>query len=94
MPLPVYRAILQRYKEPVADLLEIRDTRISIEKFERIAKQAGYKIDHRLHYLINPIYEWKFGWHAKAQLPVLRDIPYIRNYFTTCVYYLIKPLQA
>jgi SAM-dependent methyltransferase len=94
LPLPVYRAILQRYKEPVADLLEIRDTRISIERFERIAKQAGYKIDHRLHYLINPIYEWKFGWHAKAQLPVLRDIPYIRNYFTTCVYYLIKPLQA
>ncbi len=94
LPLPAYKAILQHYKEPVADLLEIRDTRISIERFERIAKQTGYEIDHRLHYLINPIYEWKFGWHAKAQLPVLRNIPYIRNYFTTCVYYLIKPLHA
>lgn len=90
LPRPVYRWILKTNKEPVADLMEIRDTRISIERFERICKKEGYGLLHDRHYLINPIYEWKFGWKPRRQGGLIRAIPFIRNFFTTCVYYLIK----
>lgn len=91
LPLPLYRALLKKCKESVNELLEIRDTRITIERFEKIVAQKGYAISNKLHYLVNPIYEWKFGWQAKPQLPVIKNIPYFRNYVTTCVFYLITP---
>ncbi len=91
LPRPLYKWILQKGKGPVNELLEIRDTRIPIEKFERIAQQTGYTILHKTHYLINPIYEYKFGWKAKKQFGFIKAIPYFRNYLTTCVYYLITP---
>jgi SAM-dependent methyltransferase len=71
LPRGLYRYILKRNGEPVDALLEIRDTRISIEKFERIAKKTGYKISLKRHYLFNPIYEYKFGWKAREQFPIL-----------------------
>lgn len=91
LPKSIYRAILRWRKEPVDDLMEIRDTRLSIERFERICKAQGYQLVQAEHYLLNPIYEWKFGWKARRQFSFVRAIPYLRNYLTTCVYYLIKP---
>jgi SAM-dependent methyltransferase len=91
LPRSLYGYILKRNGEPVEALLEIRDTRISIEKFERIAKKTGYKISLSRHYLINPIYEYKFGWKARKQFGIIRHIPWLRNFVTTCVYYLITP---
>jgi SAM-dependent methyltransferase len=90
LPRPLYKWLLQKGNGPVDELLEVRDTRISIEKFERIAIETGYTIIHKLHFLVNPIYEWKFGWKAKPQFKLIEAIPYLRNYFTTCVYYLIQ----
>lgn len=90
LPRKVYKWLLTKLDEPVEELLEIKDTGISIERFEKIVKQTDYKVLHKTHYLINPIYKYKFGLRAKRQLPVLKSIPYIRNYFTTCVYYLIN----
>lgn len=89
LPKNIYKWILTKYNEPVNDLLEVRETGISIEDFEKMVKQTNYKIINKTFYLINPIYKYKFGWKAKKQMPVLKDIPYIRNFFTTCVYYLI-----
>jgi 2-polyprenyl-3-methyl-5-hydroxy-6-metoxy-1,4-benzoquinol methylase len=89
LPGAAYKWVLESFGEPTGDLLEIKDTGISIERFERIVKQTNYKVIHAIHYLINPIYKYKFGWKAKKQLPVLKSIPYVRNFFTTCVYYLI-----
>lgn len=91
LPRFIYKAILKKYNEPVEDLLEIKDTGISIERFERIVAQKKYTILHRRLFLINPIYEWKFGWKAKKQFFPLNKIPFVRNFFTTCVYYLITP---
>lgn len=89
LPRPVYKWILKSFGEPTEDLLEIKDTGISIERFEKIVKQTNYKLTDKIHYLINPIYKYKFGWKARKQVPVIKSIPYVRNYFTTCVYYLI-----
>ncbi len=92
LPRPIYKWLLKKYNEPVDALLEIRDTGISIERFERIVQETGYKIAEVTHYLLNPIYEYKFGWKARKQLPVISHLPYLRDYLTTCAYYLIKPL--
>ena len=92
LPRPVYKWLLKKYEEPAEELLEIKDTGISIERFERIVKETGYKIAEYTHYLLNPIYEYKFGWKAKKQLGLIKHLPVIRNYLTTCVYYLITPV--
>lgn len=91
LPRFLYRGILKWKKEPVDALMEIRDTGISIERFERICKQKGYTILHNTHYLINPIYEYKFGWKPRKQSGLVKAIPYVRDFLTTCVYYLITP---
>jgi len=91
LPRPLYKGLLQLNNEPVDELMEIRQTRISIEKFESICYDTGYQILHQLHFLINPIYQWKFGWKVRKQFTWLSKIPWLRNYFTTCVYYLIQP---
>jgi SAM-dependent methyltransferase len=93
LPTPLYKRILKKYNGPVKDLLEVKDTRISIEQFEKIAKATGYSLINKTHFLINPIYKYKFGWKVKKQFALIKAIPYIRNYFTTCVYYLITPLK-
>lgn len=91
LPRSLYRWILKKKKEPVDDLMEIRDTGISIERFEWICKKEGYNFEHHRHYLLNPIYEWKFGWKPRRQGLLIKAIPFFRNFFTTCVYYIITP---
>lgn len=91
LPKKIYKKLLEKFNEPTQELLEIKETGISIERFEKIVAQTNYGVIDKIHYLINPIYKYKFGWKARKQLPVLKSIPYIRDYFTTCVYYLITP---
>ena len=91
LPKFMYRGILKNRKENVDEMMEIRETGISIERFEKICKNEGYSIPHYRHYLLNPIYEWKFGWKARRQGLLIKAIPFARNFFTTCVYYIIQP---
>lgn len=93
LPRSWYEGLLRKYNEPVEALMEIRDTQISIGQFEKIVKDKGYKIVHRLHYLVNPIYQYKFGWKPRKQWKPVTKIPYLRNFITTCVYYLITPAK-
>lgn len=91
LPRSLYRWILKKKKEPVEALMEIRDTGISIERFVKICRQEGYSFLHNRHYLLNPIYEWKFGWKPIRQAWLIKAIPFVRNFYTTCVYYIIQP---
>lgn len=91
LPGSLYKWILKRKKEPVEALMEVRETGISIERFERICKKEGYHFLHKRHYLLNPIYEWKFGWKPRKQGVIIKAIPFVRNFFTSCVYYIITP---
>lgn len=90
LPRNLYAWMIRKGNGPVADLLEIRDTRISIEQFEKYSVSAGYRLLHRRLYLINPIYEWKFNIKAKPQYGLIAAIPRLRNYLSTCAYYLIQ----
>jgi len=93
LPKPLYKSALKLFKEPahvVNDLLEIKETGISIERFEKIVKQAGYLVVTKIDYLFNPIYQYKFNIRPRKQNKLISKIPYLRNYVTTCVYYIIK----
>jgi SAM-dependent methyltransferase len=73
----------------IKELLEVKDTQITIERFERIVKASGMKVLNKQHYLINPIYKYKFGLKPRKQFAPLTWIPYFRDFVTTCVYYTI-----
>ena len=93
LPARAYRFVLEWFeKNPVKveDLMEIHETGISIERFERIVKSSGYRQLLRRFYLINPIYRYKFGLKPRTQLGLITRIPYLRNFLTTCMYYLIE----
>jgi SAM-dependent methyltransferase len=90
LPAPIYKWILKSNGEPWPDLLEIKETGISIERFEKIARRTNYKVLHNRHYLVNPIYEYKFGWKPRIQFGFIKAIPWVRNFVTTCVYYLVQ----
>jgi len=89
LPMGLYKLILKTAKQDVGSFAEIKETGISIERFEKIVKDTGYKVVNKTHYIINPIYTYKFGWKPKPQLGIISAIPWVRNFFTTCVYYLI-----
>ena len=74
----------------VKDLEEIKETGISIERFERIAKE-NYSILARKLYLFNPIYKHKFNLQPREQVGFIRPLPYFRDFLTTCAYYVISP---
>lgn len=93
LPSPLYKGILTLGGEPepvVRELLEIKDTGISIERFERIAGSSGYTTALKRHYLVNPIYRYKFGWTPREQAGWVSRIPWVRDFVTTCVYYLVR----
>jgi SAM-dependent methyltransferase len=92
LPRFIYKAILKMAGEHpniIADLMEIKDTQITIERFERIIKKSGLKVLNKQHYLINPIYKYKFGLQPRKQWAPLTWIPYLRDFVTTCVYYTV-----
>jgi SAM-dependent methyltransferase len=93
LPNPIYKAILKlsgEYDPVINELLENKATGISIERFERIVKASGYTIPAKIFYLINPIYQYKFGLKPRKQFGIISAIPYLRDFLSTCVYYMIK----
>lgn len=93
LPAPVYKGALKLFKEPdyvINDLLEIKETGISIEGFEKIVQQTGYKVVGKISYLFNPIYEYKFNLKPRKQSRLIDKISYLRNFVTTCMYYIIS----
>ncbi|HEU4554174.1 MAG TPA: class I SAM-dependent methyltransferase [Chitinophaga sp.] len=93
LPRPLYRALLKaggEHNSTIQELMEIKDTGISIERFEKIVKQQGFAVTLKKHYLVNPIYKYKFGLQPRVQWGPVTHLPFVRNFVTTCVYYLIK----
>ena len=90
LPMPIYKWILKVNGEHWPFFTEIKETGISIERFERISRNTGFNILCTTHYLLNPIYEFKFGMKPKTQYGFIKAIPWVRNFFTSCVYYLIQ----
>ncbi|MFN0030843.1 MAG: class I SAM-dependent methyltransferase [Flavobacteriales bacterium] len=93
LPATLYRAVLRLFGESqktIDDLLEIKQTGISIERFERIAMKENYSIARKTLYFINPNYEAKFGMKPRTQWAFVSAIPFVRNFFVTAGYYALQ----
>ena len=93
LPKFAYKFILKCFGETdscISNLLEVKQTRISIERFERILRKEGYIKNKRTFYFINPNYEVKFGIKPRKIWKLIAIIPFIRNFFITTNYYVIS----
>jgi SAM-dependent methyltransferase len=92
LPSFIYKGILKlggESQKTIGDLLEIKETGISIERFERICRIEQFTIARKTLYFINPNYETKFGLKPRVQWGVVTSIPFLRNFFVTAGYYLL-----
>lgn len=92
LPKFVYKKLLEWGGQDAITLnefIEIKETGISIERFEEIVKKNQFQILNKKLFFTNPIYKYKFNVEPKSVAPILRTIPYFRNYYTTAAYYLI-----
>ncbi|MFV1883736.1 MAG: class I SAM-dependent methyltransferase [Balneola sp.] len=93
LPMKLYKKFLRFFGEneqKINGLVEIKETGISIERFERIFKKEGYTQLRRQFFLFNPIYKYKFNLKPRVQFKLLSAIPVFRNFVSTCAYYLIE----
>ncbi|MEO1518131.1 MAG: class I SAM-dependent methyltransferase [Bacteroidota bacterium] len=96
LPRPIYKWMLEAFGEnevKVRNLLEVKETGISIERFERLLDQTNYRILKRQLFLFNPIYKYKFNLTPRKQSSVVTAIPVVRNFLSTCAYYLVASDQ-
>lgn len=93
LPKPVYKRVLEMAgEEPrrVNELMDIKDTAISIERFERIIRENDFSVVQKQSWLLNPIYKYKFGRGPIKQARVIAGIPWLRDFVTSAVYYLVR----
>ena len=92
LPRPLYVALMKLAKVDQARIdsrLEIVDTGISLERFERCVQQAGLRILKKTHFVTNPNYKTKFNLPIIKVPFLLNSIPWLRNFYTTCGYYVV-----
>lgn len=92
LPEKIYRVILSLFGESaqtIEELIEIKDTRISIQRFHKILQKNNFHILEKTYYLINPNYEVKFRLTPR-ELPGFLSISQIRDFYTTAMYCLAK----
>lgn len=95
LPTSFYEWILRAWKEDkgcVSELLNIKQTKCSIELFESTMRKEGFEAIDRTFYFINPHYEVKFHLRPRKLYAVIGAIPYIRNFFTTSCFYFLRPV--
>lgn len=93
LPKKAYKFLLNKFKEDTEYLMDIKETGIGINRFEKTCKDVGYSLVGKEHFLISPIYEYKFGLKPQRQFRIIEQIPFLRDFLTTGVYYIIKPVE-
>ena len=92
LPKPLYKLCLKIFGEDekkISDLLEIKETGISIERFQKVIRNSGFKIITKKFYLINPIYKYKFNIKEVEQFNLISKLYLVRNFFSSSAYYII-----
>lgn len=93
LPRILYKWLLKtggEDEDTVNELLSIKETKCSIEMFRNIVEEAGYEIINQQLYFINPHYEVKFGLTPRKLSKVISAVPYLRNFFSTSCFYILK----
>jgi SAM-dependent methyltransferase len=97
LPTATYRKVLEAFGEKpkrIDSLMATRATGISTSEFEALVERSGYRTLERLHYLINPIYSYRFGLKPLTQARGIVCRAALRDFVTTCAYYLIEPAMT
>ncbi len=93
LPDSLYKFLMNLFGESDATFrsrMDIKKTGISIERFEKILKNENYIINKKTYYLINPNYKAKFNLKPRKQLIIVTKVPWLRNFFTTAMYYIVS----
>ena len=93
LPRPAYQTLLRlsgTTQNCIDELMSIRYARVSIEYFEQMADDIGFTICKRTLWLINPHYKQKFHLRPRRQWSLFANIPYLRNFYTTSAWYLLR----
>ncbi len=93
LPVILYKMILNMFGEKennIIELLSIKKTKCSIEKFLKSINETDYKIINQQLYFINPHYETKYGLTPRTLNNLIAHIPLLRNFVSTSCFYLIK----
>ena len=88
-----YRFLLRCFHETpscIEELSDIKRCRMTIDTFEQLAEKYGYEITDRQLWFINPHYQQKFHLRPRKLYPVLAQLKYIRNYFSTSCFYITR----
>lgn len=93
LPMFLFKGLLKIGGESpgtIEAMIEIKETGISIERFNKILSTEQFKILKHQLFLTNPIYKYKFGLKVRKQLRIVEKIPWFRNFVSTCAYYVIS----
>ena len=96
LPKPLYKDLLKTSGSTtsnIGELMSIRVSRMTVESFERLVPEVGYTICKRTLWLINPHYKQKFHINPRRQWTFFANIPYLRNFYTTSAWYLLRQTQ-
>ena len=96
LPKPLYKDLLKTSgatTSNIGELMSIRVSRMTVESFERLVPEVGYTICKRTLWLINPHYKQKFHINPRRQWTFFANIPYLRNFYTTSAWYLLRQTQ-
>ncbi|MCL2434878.1 MAG: class I SAM-dependent methyltransferase [Lentimicrobiaceae bacterium] len=89
LPKIIYEKILKIGGENPNGLLEIKETGISLNRFEKIIHKENYEVIKKTYWFINPNYKVKFGLKPR-KLPKIFQIPFLQDFYITTAYYLLK----
>jgi len=89
LPKNIYEKVLKIGGENPKGLLEIKETGISINRFEKIIHKENYEVIKKTYWFINPNYDIKFGLKP-LKLPKIFQIPFLQDFYITAAYYLLK----
>ena len=93
LPVSLYSLLLRSFGEDerkIQELLDIKKTGITIERFERCLRNSGLSVVRKTLWFIQPNYETKFGLKPRKVYPLLTYIPFLRDFYTTAGYYIVR----
>lgn len=92
LPSGMYRKILEKAgesKETVEELIDIKRCATSVELFKKVLKETPLHPVSERYYFINPHYEIKFNLSPRTLIAPIRNLPFVRNFFTTSYFCLL-----
>lgn len=96
LPKPLYKDLLKASgatANNIGELMSIRASQMTVERFERLVSEVGYTICQRTLWFINPHYKQKFHINPRRLWTFLAYIPYLRNFYTTSAWYILRQTQ-